>query len=82
MESWQAGLQGLLTLIIEVFKVKIYSTINPAIAHSIASDPRLNADYTLQADSPCKGAGVNVGVTTDYAGTTRANPPSIGAYEG
>lgn len=32
--------------------------------------------------NPAIGAGVAVvGITTDYAGTARANPPTIGAYE-
>lgn len=52
----------------------------------ITSDPLFTntatLDLTLQEGSPCLGAGVAVaGVTTDYAGAARANPPSIGAYE-
>ncbi len=51
--------------------------------HGIGTgDPRVNADFTLQATSPCRGAGITgTGVTTDYTGTPFSNPPSIGAYE-
>lgn len=39
-------------------------------------------DFTLQAGSPCKLAGYNSGITTDFAGNPRnATTPSIGAYE-
>ena len=42
-----------------------------------------NGDYHLQAGSPCVGVGTLIsGITTDLEGKTRANPPSIGAYEG
>jgi hypothetical protein len=40
-------------------------------------------NFTLQSDSPAKNAGVDVGLTSDYAGNTvpsGANP-DIGAYE-
>ncbi len=41
-----------------------------------------NGDFTLQAGSPCKLAGYNSGITTDFAGNARhATTPSIGAYE-
>jgi len=51
--------------------------------HSIALDPQLAADYTLKSNSPCIDAGVDVGVTSDYAGITRPqrNACDIGAYE-
>jgi len=39
-------------------------------------------DYHLQKDSPAIGAGINVGLTTDFTGKNYNNPPSIGAYEG
>lgn len=40
-------------------------------------------DLTLQGGSPAHwaAAGIVAGVTTDFAGTTRHVPPSIGAYE-
>jgi hypothetical protein len=41
----------------------------------------LATDFELHAGSPAIGAGVNVGLTTDYAGNAVKNPPSIGAYE-
>lgn len=54
--------------------------------HSITSDPlfvsKAASNFALQAGSPCIGAGVAIGgITIDYTGATRANPPSIGAYE-
>jgi hypothetical protein len=39
-------------------------------------------DFTLQAGSPCKLAGYNSGITTDFVDNPRhATTPSIGAYE-
>lgn len=39
-------------------------------------------DFTLQAGSPCKLAGYNSGIATDFADNARhATTPSIGAYE-
>ena len=47
----------------------------------ISGTPTYN--LSLQPDSPCIGAGTPGGApVTDYNGVTRANPPSIGAYEG
>jgi hypothetical protein len=56
-------------------------------ANGINADPLMvdpgSGDFTLQAGSPCRDAGVDVGLDTDYAG----NPvpvgaaPDIGAYE-
>lgn len=41
-----------------------------------------NFNFQLTSGSPAKGAGVAVpGLTTDYTGATRTNPPSIGAYQ-
>lgn len=51
--------------------------------NNIMSDPLFvsTSDFHLQAGSPCINAGINVGLTTDYAGRTVASPPEIGAYE-
>jgi hypothetical protein len=40
-------------------------------------------DYHVQTGSPAIGAGVNLSssFTTDYAGTTRTPPWTIGAYQ-
>jgi hypothetical protein len=38
-------------------------------------------DFHLQAGSPCINQGLGIGLTTDYAGATVADPPEIGAYE-
>ena len=39
-------------------------------------------DYHLQVTSPCVGAGaIGTGVTEDYDGVTRGDPPDIGAYQ-
>lgn len=57
--------------------------------HSISSNPLFtnaaNRDFTLQSGSPCINAGVDVGLTRDYAGNPVPVPigsaPDIGAYE-
>lgn len=56
-----------------------------AAPHDIVLDPRLSNpatyDFSLLGNSPCIGAGVAIaGITTNYAGATRGNPPNIGAY--
>ena len=49
----------------------------------IKLDPKFVSisDFHLQSDSPCRGAGIYVGLVSDYEGSAAANPPSIGAYE-
>lgn len=51
----------------------------------VLADPKFTDaaahDFTLESDSPCIGAGVDLGITTDFAGNPRNTPPSIGAYE-
>ena len=50
----------------------------------IKSDPLFisSTDFHLQTGSPAIGTGVSIsGLTTDYAGNTIKNPPSIGAFE-
>lgn len=51
--------------------------------HSIDDDPLFvsSSDFNLQASSPAKDIGVQLGLTTDYAGTPRGYLPDIGAYE-
>jgi len=41
----------------------------------------LATDFMLQPSSPAINAGVNVGLTTDYAGNPIVGLPDIGAYE-
>ncbi len=59
--------------------------VNKVGAQSITSDPLFTnpgaGDFTLQAGSPCTNAGVDVGLTSDYAGNAVGSPPDIGAYE-
>ena len=54
--------------------------VNPA-AGRVAGSIDAN-QYRLQAGSPCRGAGIALPqVTRDFWGTTRSNPPDIGAHE-
>jgi len=49
------------------------------VANPLLTDPA-NDDLTLQAGSPCIGAGVAIaGITSDYNGRARSDPPDIGA---
>ncbi len=56
-------------------------------AHSMLADPlfvsTVTPDFRLQSGSPCKDAGVEVGLTLDYAGKPVPinTTPDIGAYE-
>lgn len=58
---------------------------NSGGSHSLNADPLFanpaNGYYTLQASSPAINAGVDVGLTTDYAGNPLIGLPDIGAYE-
>ena len=38
-------------------------------------------NFNIQSNSPAINAGLDVGLTTDYAGNAVQNPPEIGAYE-
>jgi len=38
-------------------------------------------DYKIGSTSPCRMAGTDVGLSTDYTGRAWKNPPSIGAFE-
>ncbi len=51
--------------------------------HGVNENPNLvsSSDFHLQAGSPAIGAGINVGLTSDYDGHAINNPPSIGALE-
>jgi len=53
--------------------------------HDVSADPLFvnfaTGDYRLQAGSPCINAGVDIGLTTDYAGNAIVGLPDIGAYE-
>lgn len=53
-------------------------------SNNLTSNPLLSSvptDYRLQVGSPAINAGVNVGLTTDYAGHTITGLPDVGAYE-
>jgi hypothetical protein len=62
-----------------------YAAYPAANGHTVKGDPLFVStsipDFHLQPTSPAINAGVNVGLTTDYAGNPVHNPPSIGAYE-
>lgn len=51
--------------------------------HSLTTNPLMigGGDYTLQLNSPCINAGVDVGLTTDRTGAPVVGTPDIGAYE-
>lgn len=60
----------------------LYGTANGCLQVDPLFTNAAGADFTLQAGSPCKLAGYNSGITTDFAGNARnATTPSIGAYE-
>lgn len=69
--------------------VTVYTTLADWItatgqdAHSISINPLLTSDFHLQSISPAKDAGLDVGLTTDFAG--HSVPQNllydIGAYE-
>jgi hypothetical protein len=56
---------------------------NSGGSHSTTGDPLFKAstDYRLQSSSPCRNAGVDVGLTTDFLGKKIRGLPDIGAYE-
>lgn len=49
--------------------------------HSIASDPLLGIEYRPKGASPCRDAGVDLDIETDYYGHFRDDTPTIGAVE-
>jgi hypothetical protein len=61
----------------------------PGEIHYVCADPLLVSESNIDAvnprltsASPAIGAGVAIpGITTDYGGVTRPNPPAIGAFE-
>ena len=64
-----------------------YKTASSKDAHSLNSDPLFvsaaTGDFRLKGNSPAKNAGVDVSLTTDYAGKTVpfGAAPDMGAYE-
>ena len=54
-------------------------------ANSLDNDPLFansdSNDFSLQSESPAIDAGVDVNLSTDYAGNPIYGPPDIGAYE-
>ncbi len=62
-----------------------WQTVSGQDANSDNSDPAFvtpGSDFHLQVSSPCRGAGATgTGITDDYDGVTRGDPPDIGAYE-
>ena len=60
-----------------------WKTATGGDANSVNVDPQFVSATDLHTCQPAfNGAGIAVsGITTDYAGVTRGNPPDIGAYE-
>ena len=50
-------------------------------ATEVTANPQLTLYYRPKETSPLVGAGIFLGYHRDLDGTTRQNPPSIGAYE-
>jgi len=48
---------------------------------NLTSDPLLGSDFKLQTGSPAIGAGINVGLSSDFKGNPWNAYPCIGAYE-
>ena len=69
----------------EISSPDTYTVINCDVQGSAAGlDPKFvsTTDFHLQPTSPILGAGTSTGApATDLDGTSRPNPPSIGAYE-
>lgn len=59
--------------------------VSPTLVNVSTADPLLTdparGDYSLQAGSPAIDAGVNIGLTTDFAGNPVGASPDRGAYE-
>ena len=55
------------------------STASKVFVDTIANHPE-SWNYRLLAGSPAIGAGIGVGISTDYGGAPVTNPPSIGIY--
>jgi hypothetical protein len=47
----------------------------------VAADLGLDEQYRPVEGSPVLGAGLNLGLITDYQGYLREDPPDIGAFE-
>jgi len=59
-----------------------YSPTNYTSTPNLTSNPSLDSNWKIQnTSSPAYHAGTNVGLSTDYAGASWNNPPSMGAYE-
>ena len=60
-----------------------FTPTNISDDHGIIANPLFMSatNFHLQASSPAKGAGMNVGIATDKDGAANQNPPTIGAYK-
>lgn len=61
-----------------------YKTASSQDSHSLNADPVFvtpGSNFALQASSPARDAGVDVGLTSDYLGNPIKGLPDIGAYE-
>jgi len=48
---------------------------------AVYADPQILSNGKLRANSPCRNAGVDVGLTADFAGRPVRGLPDLGAYE-
>jgi len=75
--GFQIGVTGMTFI---TWKNRGYDLVGSRIADPLFTNaPR--GIFTINSSSPAKWAGVNLGLSTDYAGKPVHNPPSIGAYE-
>jgi len=62
-----------------------WRTVSGQDANSLIGDPLfeniVNRDFRLKTGSPAINAGIDVGLTTDFAGNSIVGNPDIGAYE-
>jgi len=67
----------------EVSNLQAWQAATSGDLNSVSADPLFESESDLHPSNPLLSkAGIAIeGITTDYSGVTRTNPPDIGAYE-